>query len=198
VKLRQVGESRYAVLDEPTLPATLFDERLVLDLEGQEVCLIHVGPCHRVGDTIVHVPAEGVVFAGDVVFRQCTPMGWYGTCAKWLQALDLILWLNPEVIVPGHGPVCGIEGAMDMKAYLEYVRDESRRCFGQGLNALEAAKRIEFGPYREWRCPARLFANVESAYREFRNEPTYAPWDAASTFDSMYGVAKARGIEVEF
>jgi cyclase len=183
---------------EPTLPATVFDQRFVLDLEGLEVHLIHVGPCHRIGDTIVHVPTEGVVFAGDVIFSQCTPMGWCGSCKKWLQALDLILWLDPEVIVPGHGPVCGIEGAMDMKAYLEYVRDESRRFFGQGLNALEAAKRIELGPYRDWRCPARLFANVESAYREFRNEPAHAPWEGMSTFDSMYEVAKARGIEVEF
>ncbi|MBL0292222.1 MAG: MBL fold metallo-hydrolase [Betaproteobacteria bacterium] len=103
-----------------------------LDLEGLEVHMISVGPCHRVGDTIVHVPAEGVVFAGDVVFRQCTPMGWHGTSTKWLQALDLILWLDPEVIVPGHGPLCGIEGAMELKAYLEYVREESRRCFAQG------------------------------------------------------------------
>ena len=183
---------------EPTLPATLFDERLVLDLEGLEVHMIHVGPCHRVGDTIVHVPAEGVVFAGDVVFRQCTPMGWHGTSAKWLQALDLILWLDPEVIVPGHGPLCGIEGAMEVKAYLEYVREESRRCFAQGLDAMEAAKRIEFGPYRAWRSPARLFANVESAYREFRNELVHVPSEAANTFNSIYEVAKARGIEVEF
>jgi glyoxylase-like metal-dependent hydrolase (beta-lactamase superfamily II) len=138
------------------------------------------------------------VFAGDVIFSQCTPMGWCGSSAKWLQALDLILWLDPEVVVPGHGPVCGIEGAMDMKAYLEYVRDESKRRFGQGLDALEAAKGIEFGPYRNWRSPARLVANVESAYREFRNEPAPAPWAGVGTFDSIYEVAKARGIEVEF
>ena len=125
---------------ELTLPTTLFDDRYVLDLDGMEVHLIHVGPCHQVGDTIVHVPEEGIVFAGDAVFRECTPMGWTGSCEKWLQCLDLIVWLDPEVIVPGHGPLCGIEGAMEMKAYLEYVRDESRRCFGQGLNALEAAK----------------------------------------------------------
>jgi cyclase len=183
---------------EPTLPATLFDERLVLDLDGVEVCLIHVGPCHRIGDTIVHVPAEGVVFAGDVVFRLCTPLGWEGTSERWLQALDLLLWLDPEVIVPGHGPLCGIEGAMEAKAYLEYVCDESRRCFGQGLDALEAAKRIDLGPYREWRCPARLYANVASAYREFRNEAVQAPLDAAGTFAAIYEVARARGIEVEF
>jgi cyclase len=180
------------------LPTTVFEERHVLDLDGTEVHLIYVGPCHQIGDTIVHVPKERVVFAGDVIFRECTPMGWNGSYEKWLKILDLIIWLDPDVIVPGHGPVCGIEGAMEMKAYLEYVREESQRYFGQGMTALEAAKRIDFGPYGEWRAPARLYMNVERAYREFRHEPADAHWDSAGVFDAVYKVAKAKGIEVEF
>ena len=182
----------------PVQPTTLFEDRLVLDLDGTEAHLIHVGPCHQAGDTIVHVPAEGVVFAGDVIFRECTPLGWTGTYARWLQCLDLIIWLDPEVIVPGHGPVCGIEGAMEMKAYLEHVRDEASRCFARGLTPLQASKRIDLGPYEGWRSPARVYVNVERAYREFRNEPAEAPWDMASTFDAIYDVAQARRCAVEF
>jgi glyoxylase-like metal-dependent hydrolase (beta-lactamase superfamily II) len=144
------------------------------------------------------VPKEGVVFAGDVLFRLCTPMGWTGSYAKWIKILDLILSLKPNVIVPGHGPVCGIEGVKEMKAYLEYLRDESKRCFEQGLTSLEASKRIDFGPYGAWRAPARIYLNVERAYREFRNEPEDKPWDSAKSFDSIYKVAKSRGIAVEF
>ena len=180
------------------LPTTVFDERHLLDLDGTEVEVIYVGPCHQAGDTIVHVPGERVVFAGDVIFRQCTPNGWTGTYEKWLEALDLIISLDPEVIVPGHGPVCGIEGAMEMRAYLEYVREESGRCFELGLTSLEASKRIDLGPYAEWRAPARLYANVERAYRELRHEPADAPWAMARFFEAIYSVAKARGIEVEF
>lgn len=183
---------------ELVLPTTLFDTRYELDLDGTEAHLIYVGPCHQVGDTIIHVPKERVVFAGDVVFRQCTPMGWTGSFAKWFQCLDLIAQLNPDVIVPGHGPLCGIEGLLEMKAYLEYVRDESRKCFDDGLTSLDAAKRIEFGPYAEWRAPARLYMNVERAYREFRNDPPDTPWDSAGTFDAIYEVAKAKAIEVEY
>lgn len=183
---------------ELVLPTTLFDERYELDLDGTPVHMIYVGPCHQVGDTIVHLPKEGVVFAGDVVFRLCTPMGWTGSYEKWLQCLDLITELNPTVIVPGHGPICELAGISEMKAYLQYVRDESRKCFEEGLTSLDAAKRIEFGPYGEWRAPARLYMNVERAYREFRNEPPDAPWDAARTFDAVYKVAKAKGIEVEY
>jgi cyclase len=180
------------------LPTTVFEERHVLDLDGTEVHLIYVGPCHQIGDTIVHVPKERVVFAGDVIFRECTPMVWNGSYGKWLEILDLIIWLDPDVIVPGHGPVCGIEGAMEMKAYLEYVQEESSRCFAQGLSALEASKKIDFGPYAGWHSPARLFMNVERAYREFRHEAADAPRDRAETYDAIHAVARARGIEVEF
>jgi cyclase len=180
------------------LPTTVFDERHVLDLDGTEVHILFVGPCHQAGDTIIHVPKEGVVFAGDVLFRLCTPMGWTGSYAKWLKILDLIISLKPKVIVPGHGPVCGIEGVMEMKAYLEYLRNESRRCYEQGLSSLEASKRIDLGPYGAWRAPARIYLNVERAYREFRNEPENKPWDTAKSFDLIYKVAKARGIELEF
>jgi len=183
---------------ELALPTTLFDRRYQLDLDGTEVHLIYVGPCHQVGDTIIHVPKERVIFAGDVLFRQCTPMGWTGSYEKWFQCLDLMIQLAPESIVPGHGPVCGIDGVNEMKAYLRYVVDQSRKYFDNGLPALEAAKKIEFGPYGHWRAPARLYMNVERAYREFRGEPADEPWNTPATFDAVYQVAKAKGVEVEF
>jgi hypothetical protein len=81
-------------------------------------------------------------------------MGWVGTYEKCFRCLDLIVELDLEFIVPGHGPLCGIEGAKDMKAYLQYLRGESKRCFDAGLSSLDAARRIEFGPCGEWRAPA--------------------------------------------
>lgn len=180
------------------LPTTVFEDRHVLNLDGTEVHLIYVGPCHQTGDTLIHVPSEGVVFTGDVIFHECTPMGWNGSYEKWMKNLDFIISLKPKVIVPGHGPVCGVEGVVQMKAYLEYVRGEAMRCFGLGMSALDASKKIDFGPYAEWRAPARIFMNVERAYREFRNEAGDAPWDHAKTFDAIYHVAKARGLHLEF
>jgi len=180
-------------------PTTLFDDRLTVELGDMEVHLIHVGPCHQVGDTIVWVPKERVLFGGDVIFRLCTPMGWVGTFEKWYETLDFITdELRPEVIVPGHGPVCGVEGAKDMKSYLEYVQQESRTFFDAGATAGDAARRIDFGPYSEWVSPERIFLNVERAYREFRGEPPDRPWDQAKTFDEIYGVARKQGIAPTF
>ena len=196
----RAGLERFDFRGIEITPPTTFvpDDGLTLDVDGVRLDLIYVGPAHTAGDVIVHLPEEGVVFTGDVLFRNCAPIGWEGTFARWIAALERIAALAPQTVVPGHGPVCGIEGAMEMKAYLEYVREESKRCFGQGLSALEASKKIDFGPYGGWKAPARLYMNVERAYREFRKEAADAPWDHAKVFDAILAVAKAKGIEAEF
>lgn len=126
---------------EPRPPTTLLDDRLDLDLDGLVVELRYVGPAHTAGDVIVHVPAARVVFAGDVVFRRCTPLAWEGTYAAWFAALDAIAALDPAVVVPGHGPLSGVEGPREMKAYLAYVRAEAARHFAAGHSALEADRK---------------------------------------------------------
>ncbi len=174
-------------------PTTLIDDRLDLDLDGIPVELLYVGPAHTAGDVIVHLPKQRVVFTGDILFRLCTPIGWEGTTDQWLAALDRIVALDPEVIVPGHGPICGVEGPREMRAYLEYVRDESKRSFEAGLPALEAARKIDLGPYADWTEPQRLVFNVERAYRELRGEPWDAPIEVIGLFRGMHELAQSLG-----
>jgi len=171
-------------------PKTLIDERLTLDLDGIHADLIYVGPAHTAGDLIVHLPAERIVFTGDILFRLCTPIGWEGTYDRWIAALDRIVALAPDVVVPGHGPVCGLEGPREMKAYLQYVRAESKRLFDRGLSAVDAAKRIDLGPYAGWTEPERIVFQVERAYRELRGEPFDAPIDVTPLFGAMYELAR--------
>ena len=170
----------------PLPPTTLIEDRLELELDGVAVHLIYVGPAHTAGDVIVHLPAQRVVFAGDVLFRLCTPIGWDGTFAGWVRALDFICELAPEVIVPGHGPLCGIEGAQELKAYLLYVQAEAKRGFDAGLSALACAKRIDLGPYANWTEPERILFSVERAYRELRGEPYDTPVDAIAILRGMH------------
>jgi glyoxylase-like metal-dependent hydrolase (beta-lactamase superfamily II) len=176
-------------------PTTLFDKRLSMDLDGLVVDLIHVGPAHTAGDAILHLPQHRIVFVGDVLFRLCTPIGWEGTYERWLSALDSIAALEPQMIVPGHGPLCGVEGLREMGDYLRYVRSEAQAYFAQGVSALEAAKRIDLGPYASWTQPERVVFNVERAYREFRGEPFDAPIDVQRIFREMFEVkaSKLRG-----
>jgi len=165
---------------EVTPPNRLVDDAgLTLDLGGRALEIVYVGPAHTGGDLIVHLPEDGVVFAGDVLFQHCTPIGWEGTTERWAQALERIAALEPHVIVPGHGEPCGPEGALELRDYLRYVFAEARRFHEMEVPAEEAARRIDLGPYARWTQPERLVFNVERAYRELRG----GSWD--ETIDAM-------------
>ncbi len=169
-----------------TPPTTLIEDRLELNFDGITAHLIYVGPAHTSGDVIIHLPEPRVVFTGDILFRLCTPIGWDGTFEGWVRALDFIVELEPDVIVPGHGPMCGAEGAREMKDYLIYVRSEARQYFDAGVNIIEAAKKIDIGPYAGWTEPERILFSLDRAYREFRGDSFDAPIDATALFRSMY------------
>jgi len=183
---------------ELVLPTILFDDQYTLDLEGMEVNVIYLGPAHEVGDTVVNMPSEGVLFAGDLLFNQSTPMGWVGSYQQFSDALDRIIALDPATIVPGHGPVCGVEAVKEEQAYFQHVFDESKKCFDQGLDSRQAAERIDLERFAGWKAPARLVINVERAYREFRDEQVDAPWDLPRIFDGMHHLAKTNGLPDEF
>ena len=112
---------------EVTPPNRLIEDRLDLDLDGTACALIYLGPAHTASDVVVHLPEEGVLFAGDLLFRLCTPLGWDGTFAGWTGALDRMIALEPGVVVPGHGPSCDADGLREMRDYLEHVFAESAR-----------------------------------------------------------------------
>src|SRR5207244_3678557 len=104
-----------------TPPTRGFSGGLVGEAGGREVRLIEVGPAHTAGDLIVHVPDARVVFAADVLFIGVVPVMWAGPTSNWIAALDRILSLNPAVIVPGHGPLCGPAEAEALRDYLAWV-----------------------------------------------------------------------------
>jgi cyclase len=174
-----------------TPPTTLIDDRLELDLDGVRVELLWVGPAHTAGDVIAWLPSERIVFTGDVLFRLCTPIGWDGTFDGWIAALDRIVTLDPKVVVPGHGPLCGVEGPREMREYLAYVRAECGKLFAAGVPALEAAKKIDLGPYAAWTEPERIVFQVERAYRELQGVAYDTPLDVNVLFAGMFEVRQA-------
>lgn len=165
-----------------TPPTTLLDGDTTLDLDGVEVQLLSVGPAHTAGDTVVWLPAEGVLFTGDILFHECTPIGWEGTFAGWTGALERLAALDPAVVVPGHGPLATTADLLELRDYLDHVRAEAAVHHAHGLSPLEAARRIELGRYAAWQEPERLAFQVDRAYRELDGMPWDTPVDAATVF----------------
>jgi cyclase len=169
-----------------------FDKQLTLHVDGREVRLLHFGPGHTVDDIIVHLPEEGIIFAGDFIFLYSTPLGMEGSFAGWLNNLDAMAKLGAQTYVPGHGPVCGMEGLNLCRDYLVFVRSEAKKRFDKGMTVDEAAKDLDLGQFRQWPNRERILLNLERLWREFRGEdPATSKLNIAEVFLRMDAMGKA-------
>jgi cyclase len=169
-----------------------FNKGLTLHMDGQEINLLHFGPGHTIDDVIVHLPQEGIVFAGDFIFLYSTPLGMEGSFAGWIKNLDAMAKLGAKVYLPGHGPVCGLEGLNLCRNYLVFVRREAKKRFDKGMTVDEAAKDIDLGQFKQWPNRERILLNVERLWREFRGEdPATSKLNIAEVFMRMDTMAKA-------
>ena len=156
---------------------------------GKVVDLVELGPAHTRGDVIVHVPDDGVVFTGDILFHRGHPVVWAGPVANWIAACDRILVLDGiEVVVPGHGPLAGLQAVADMKEYFEYLTAEAQVRFDAGMSAHDAAYDIDMSRYECWGESERIVINVNALYRDFGAD---LPVDFTSAFGAMAAWAAA-------
>jgi cyclase len=163
-------------------PTTTFAGELVLTVGDTPVRLVEVGPAHTRGDAIVHVPDRGVVFTGDILFNGGHPIVWAGPVDNWVAACDTIVDLAPDVVVPGHGPVCDLDAVRAERDYFTFLQREVPPRAEAGMTPLEAARDIDLGAYRSLGERERFVVNVAAVYRDLGRE---VPPDAVSALAAM-------------
>jgi glyoxylase-like metal-dependent hydrolase (beta-lactamase superfamily II) len=110
-----------------TVPAyadpPLAGDRAELELGGVRLVLWWPGDAHFPGDAVVWLPERQVLFTGDLVYvdRMLGILPWSDVSA-WQEAFHRAAALEPEVVVPGHGQVCGLDKARrETGDYLDFL-----------------------------------------------------------------------------
>jgi glyoxylase-like metal-dependent hydrolase (beta-lactamase superfamily II) len=155
---------------ELRLPDRTFDGRIDLDVGGRMIELIEVGPAHTMGDTLAYVPDAKTIYTGDILFIGGTPIVWAGPLRNWVAACDLMLAMDVDVVVPGHGPITDKAGVASVRDYLSFVDQAAGERHAAGVEAWEAARQIaaeikarpDFGKLGEF---GRIAVNVDTVYR---------------------------------
>jgi glyoxylase-like metal-dependent hydrolase (beta-lactamase superfamily II) len=140
-----------AIYDQPPypaegLPVITYDDRMQLHFNGQKIDLMHLGAAHTTGDTAVFFRLSNVVHMGDVFNRgyPFVDVGNGGDLEGMISfCKDLLGELNEDtVVIPGHGPVGGVDDLAAYIAMLETVRDRISAMIDQGktLEEVVAAK----------------------------------------------------------
>jgi len=151
---------------EPVLPKQTFSGELTLSVGERELQLIEVGPAHTRGDTLVHLATERVLFTGDVLFADAHPIAWAGPVSNWIAACERIIALDPQAIVPGHGPLCTVEQVRELRDYFEYLYEQARLRHAEGMTPLQAARALALERWADWKEHERLVVNLANIYAE--------------------------------
>jgi cyclase len=162
------------------LPQITLTERMSLHKGNKVLKLIHVGG-HTPASIIVHVPGDGVLFAGDVVVNGLHPLMEEADSKEWLGALTYIRrpWVKAEIIVPSEGEVCDKEATKQLSHYIRRLRSKVRGMYATGHSRAESvasvAEMLDFFPEADEEgreAKQRLKANAERVYEEMRASGT--------------------------
>lgn len=126
-----------------------------------------VGPAHTPEDLVVFLPAERVLFAGDLVFRGRVPFVGQANSGQWIKSLNAILAFDAQVVVPGHGPL-STQARQDMELtrdYLAYLRETMGRAAREMEPFEEAYRRTDWSRFEQ--LPLFRAANRMNAYNTY-------------------------------
>jgi len=127
---------------EIVMPTTTFIDKWEQD--GVEFIYL---PGHTDCSSVVYVPDDKLLFAGDLLFVERFP--WAGDPSanpdEWIEAFKRMLEMDIDTIIPGHGPLCDKEEVQKQLQWMKEVRWIMRGLIEEGATEEEAVSY----PYRE-------------------------------------------------
>lgn len=157
---------------ELTRPDIVYDDKLKLKLGDTRFEILHLGPSHSHGDTMVWLPEKKLVIAGDTAFHvRMLPIFEGVNTAAWIATWDKFEALGANIVIPGHG------GPTDMatvrkwtRDYLVHLRTEVRKLIDAG-GSLDDAYRIDQSAYLHLQTADELArSNAGRVFREMEFE----------------------------
>ncbi len=130
------------------MPDETFEDKKIIELGGERIELLNLGPAHSPGDIIVWLPSRKLVISGDMAFHQrMLPLFEHTDTAAWIETWDKFEELGAEVVIPGHGGPTDMETVTRYtRDYLVYLREQVGEVIENG-GSLQEAYEIDQSPY---------------------------------------------------
>jgi glyoxylase-like metal-dependent hydrolase (beta-lactamase superfamily II) len=157
-----------------TWPTLTFTGKMTLWLGKLEVQLLQLGRGHTKGDTVVWLPQERILFAGDLVEFDATPYAGDAYFSDWPATLDRLAALQPLKLVPGRG--AALENAAQVAAGLKGTRDFIADVFASVKQAAQAGKDLKT-------AYADAMASIRPKYGHWVIFDHCMPFDVSRAYD---------------
>jgi cyclase len=134
---------------------TYSGDMMTLYVGGKEIRIIHNGPAHTRGDSIIHIPEDRIVYVSELYFSGRFPYmnsGYIG----WIEAIDRALAMDVDIYVPGQGgedmfetgfPGNARQSMLEFKQILVDARDAVQAQIDRGASEDETAQSVLLEQY---------------------------------------------------
>jgi cyclase len=153
-------------------PNVTFEDNLVYYIGGNRVEFRFVGPAHTWGDLVAYVPEHKILFGADLAFFHLVPYCHNAHISKWMEAMEKVMKMDVDTIVPGHGPVAGKKELNESLEYFRFLKTEVKKRYDAKMTPGAAAADLKMGRYDNWMGPERTVMNTVRLYDEFKGTLT--------------------------
>jgi cyclase len=147
-------------------PQIEYTQKVTLNLGERTLELLYLKNAHSEADTAVWLPKERVLFAASAAlpnaYNRIRP---FVTIPAILDAIKRLKSLNPEIVVPGHGPPGTTKIFDDSERFYGLLLERVGKMMQEGKSLDQITKELRMPEYDNLLHKERIPENVEGAYR---------------------------------
>jgi cyclase len=149
-----------------------FQDKVTIHLEPYTAEIYFPGKAHTSGDALVYFPVQHAIAMGDLFLNRSSPAIDQGSVANWVRALDRVLAMPLEAVVPGHFELGTKADLRRFRDYLFDLYEQVRIVYAKGGTLEEARRNIHMEKYSNFRQYPKFEAtfadNAEAIYHELQ------------------------------
>jgi cyclase len=143
---------------EIIIPTEGFKTKRIIKDDGLSVEFYHSGG-HTGGSSYAYFPNEKVLFSGDLIAAGFWPFisDPNEDFEGWINSFEFILNLDVDVVIPGHGPLVGLDYIKEQLRFMKNLKNNVIKAISEG----KEVQQIEIPEYKhepaeDWQIPRAL------------------------------------------
>ena len=144
-------------------PLETFEDELYLEFGGYHFHLTHFGG-HKPDSIVVWLPEQKVLYPADLIFTGRYPWIQGGDIPVWIEALKKLPGYGADVILPGHGELCGKKEITLLRNYLADTWERTRQHVIDGDSLKDTLADGDYPRVEGWDREELFEKNIEAMY----------------------------------
>src|SRR5436309_12476654 len=147
-------------------PHVEYSEKMTLHVGERTFELRYMKGVHSEADTAIWLPKERVLFAASAfASEQVNIFRPFVNISDILAAGKMMKALNPEHVIPGHGPPTTTKLFDDGEKYYALLAERVAAKVKEGKSLDDITKEVKMPEYTNWASQDRMPTNIDAAYR---------------------------------